>query len=421
MKNISGVSQPSINPSASVPEAGDPRLATDIENPVKILLDNDATLEAKRAAHIAAQTGIHGATSAATANKIIIRDNSGRAKVAAPAAGDDIARKNEVDAVQTNLNQHTGSGGNAHALATNSQHGFMSAADHKMLDDATPAATVNELIQRDGSGRAKVAAPAAAGDIARKAETDAVQTNLNQHAGSRGNAHALATDTEAGFLSAGHHKTLGEATAAATPNTVIKRDGSGRAKVAAPSASTDIARKAETDAVQTNLNQHVGSGGGAHALATTSSSGFMSAPDKSKLNGVEAGAEANPTSGEIKTAYESNNNTNAFTDAYKGKLDAIQASEILFYNILISGQVVFGPGDSKLLTTKDVSASSVNDVAAYAIPAFSFSSHFFLATALQVIDANTVRVTVIGHLESIAPSGVTVDDDTVNLVVFKKS
>lgn len=44
-----------------------------------------------------ALTSAHGATSAATANTIIMRDASGRAKVAAPSASDDIARKAEVD------------------------------------------------------------------------------------------------------------------------------------------------------------------------------------------------------------------------------------------------------------------------------------------------------------------------------------
>ena len=40
----------------------------------------------------------HGATSSATSYKIVARDLNGRAKVAAPAASDDIARKDTVDA-----------------------------------------------------------------------------------------------------------------------------------------------------------------------------------------------------------------------------------------------------------------------------------------------------------------------------------
>lgn len=56
-------------------------------------------------AHIVAQTA-HGSTSEAVAGKIVQRDSAGRAKVAAPAAADDIARKAEVDAVQSDLNAH---------------------------------------------------------------------------------------------------------------------------------------------------------------------------------------------------------------------------------------------------------------------------------------------------------------------------
>ncbi len=45
--------------------------------------------------------------------------------------------------------------------------------------------------------------------------------------------------------------------------------------------------------------------------------------EKSKLSGVESGAEVNPTDAEIKTAYENNANTNAFTDAEQTKLAGI--------------------------------------------------------------------------------------------------
>ena len=49
------------------------------------------------------------------------------------------------------------------------------------------------------------------------------------------------------------------------------------------------------------------------------------AANTAKLAGIEAGAEVNPTSSEIKTAYESNANTNAYTDAEKSKLSGIAA------------------------------------------------------------------------------------------------
>lgn len=58
-------------------------------------------------------TAAHSATSAAIANRIMMRDSAGRAKVAAPAAADDIARKDTVDAKfdPSTGHKHTGAAG----------------------------------------------------------------------------------------------------------------------------------------------------------------------------------------------------------------------------------------------------------------------------------------------------------------------
>ena len=93
---------------------------------------------------------VHGATNAATANRIILRDSVGRAQVAAPAAAADIARKDTVDAVQTNLNNH------ANLTAAHS---------------ATATPTANRIATFDASGRLKsAAAPNAADDVMRLAD-----------------------------------------------------------------------------------------------------------------------------------------------------------------------------------------------------------------------------------------------------------
>jgi RNase P/RNase MRP subunit p29 len=52
-------------------------------------------------AHVDATTGVHGAVSTATVNTLVIRDADGRAKVAAPAAVDDIAILSTVTAHST--------------------------------------------------------------------------------------------------------------------------------------------------------------------------------------------------------------------------------------------------------------------------------------------------------------------------------
>ncbi|AYO30795.1 hypothetical protein D2962_09395 [Biomaibacter acetigenes] len=141
--------------------------------------DPDLALASDLAAHLA-ETAPHGATSAATASKIMMRDVNGRAKVAAPLASDDIARKDTVDAVQTNLNTH--------AALTSTAHG------------ATNAATASTLMARDASGRAKVAAPAASDDIAIKSTVDAVQTNLNTHKTSSDHDGRYYTESEVNAL-----------------------------------------------------------------------------------------------------------------------------------------------------------------------------------------------------------------------------
>ena len=58
--------------------------------------------------------------------------------------------------------------------------------------------------------------------------------------------------------------------------------------------------------------------------ATQSSAGSMSASDKTKLDNIELNSTADQTDAEIKTAYENNSDTNAFTDLEKSKLSNIE-------------------------------------------------------------------------------------------------
>ena len=62
------------------------------------------------------------------------------------------------------------------------------------------------------------------------------------------------------------------------------------------------------------------------ADATTSASGYMSASDKTKLDGIEASATADQTNAEIRAAVEAATDSNVFTDADHTKLNSIEAS-----------------------------------------------------------------------------------------------
>lgn len=107
----------------------------------------------------------------------------------------------KVDAVQTNLNTH--------ATLTTTAHG------------ATSAATASTLMARDASGRAKIAPPSAADDIARKDTVDA-------HANRTDNPHGVtpaqigavnkAGDTMTGTLTINHPTSASVVIYATNPN-----------------------------------------------------------------------------------------------------------------------------------------------------------------------------------------------------------
>lgn len=58
-----------------------------------------------------------------------------------------------------------------------------------------------------------------------------------------------------------------------------------------------------------------------------------SATEKTKLSGIEMGAEVNPDASEVKTLYESNSNTNAFTDSEKTSIEGLTARVSMYAGI----------------------------------------------------------------------------------------
>lgn len=73
-----------------------------------------------------------------------------------------------------------------------------------------------------------------------------------------------------------------------------------------------------------NLTSSAGTGD-TIALATGSNAGVMDPLDKQKLDGIETNATRDQSDAEIKTAYENNADTNAFTDAEQTKLAGVEA------------------------------------------------------------------------------------------------
>ena len=123
---------------------------------INISASDTTKVSTKVTSHINATSEVHGATSEATASKLIIRDSAGRAQVASPSADSDIATKKYVDdlvsgeagAVQQALDEHI--------AKTTEVHGAVSTA------------TANKIAIRDASGRLQVADPSANLDAANK-------------------------------------------------------------------------------------------------------------------------------------------------------------------------------------------------------------------------------------------------------------
>ena len=73
--------------------------------------------------------------------------------------------------------------------------------------------------------------------------------------------------------------------------------------------------------------------------------------EKSKLAGIEAGADVNPSASEVKTLYESNADTNAYTDTEKTKLANIEENA---NNYSLPGNVAVTDADNEFTDTQTV-------------------------------------------------------------------
>jgi hypothetical protein len=180
--------------------------------------------------------------SAATVSTIMIRDPAGRAQVTDPSVAADIATKNYVDnagatASTASTIVRRDSAGNANFArafsagstpSTNSEltpKSYVDAQDTTTLNTAksytdtqfgtggggTSAPTASTIVRRDAAGRAQVATPAVAADIATKSYAD----NLG--------------------------------TTTATASAIVRRDTNGRAQVADPLVAGDIATMGYVD------------------------------------------------------------------------------------------------------------------------------------------------------------------------------
>ncbi|QWY81930.1 minor tail protein [Arthrobacter phage Sicarius2] len=153
----------------------------------------------------------------------------------------------------------------------------------------------NEVTTNGGGGAAKPVTPGVAGTEGASARSARADHTHNL---------PLATASVDGAMPASDKALLNTAAAAATPGSLVKLDAAGRAQVAGPSASADIANKSYVDAetAKRALASHdhaasdITSGTFAVArlpLVTVSAAGAMLAADKQKLDAATSAATPN--------------------------------------------------------------------------------------------------------------------------------
>lgn len=194
-----------------------------------------------------------------------------------------------------------------HATATTSANGLMSNTDKQKLDGIAAGAEVNQnafsnvlvgstTIQADSKTDTLEIAAGTGITLNPDATNDKITISVTQD----GHSHAVATTSTAGFMAAADKSKLdGIATGAEVNQNAFANVVAGGVTITADAKSDTLTINAGAgititgDANNDALTITVTSNGHSHSDATTSAAGFMSAADKTKLNGIAAGAEVN--------------------------------------------------------------------------------------------------------------------------------
>ena len=123
---------------------------------------------------------------------------------------------------------------------------------------------------------------------------------------------------------------------------------------------------------RTNLGVAIGTDVQAFSSVLAGTTASYTTAEETKLAGIETGATADQTAAQIKTAYESNADTNAFTDADHTKLDGIAANADVTgtANVTAAGALM----DSEVTNLAQVKAFSSADYATAAQGALADSA-----------------------------------------------
>lgn len=168
-------------------------------------------------------------------------------------------------------------------------------------------------------------------------------------------AGATANSSDSNLLARSNHT----GTQAAT---TVTTDNSGNSLTGATQQATNAEIAGRLDNVEGDQHTHANK----TVLDTITNAGsgaVITSAERTKLNGIEANATADQTGAEIKAAYEGEADTNAFTDAEKSKLSAINqglatTDNVEFADIEMSGDMTVAYSASAGLKTDQPASSA---------------------------------------------------------------
>lgn len=139
---------------------------------------------------------------------------------------------------------------------------------------------------------------------------------------------------------------------------------------------------------------HVGSGGSAHAAATTSTSGFMSATDKTKLDGIGAGANVTSVAG--KTGVVTLDNSDVGLGNVENKSSATIRSELTSGNVTTALGFTPENAANKNAVNGYAGLDANSKISAAQLPAIAITNTFVVASqvAQLALTAETGDVAV---------------------------
>jgi hypothetical protein len=137
-------------------------------------------------------------------------------------------------------------------------------------------------------------------------------------------------------------------------------------------ADNNLNDVASASTSRTNLGLAIGTDVQAFSSVLAGTTASYTTAEETKLAGIETGATADQTAGEIKTAYESNADTNAFTDAQVTKLSGIETAADVTdaTNVTAAGALM----DSEVTNLAQVKAFDTTDYATAAQGALADSA-----------------------------------------------